>query len=151
MSNGTYGRINFFYNTLPLTSDKISFVSLVNKLCSTDPIFFPIPTPTTWIGKVNFKLFPIQCYWRCRLGVQENIEAKLFQSECGKIARIERFCLSSGFAAYLMFPVCCYDGQGSVLFQRVQWISPPLHLFLKALHITQYIFKNTRVYAASGP
>ena len=40
---------------------------MVNKLFSTDPIFFPIPTSTTWIGNVNFKLFPIQCYRRCRI------------------------------------------------------------------------------------
>ena len=73
-----------------LLKKNISFVSMVNKLCSTDPIFFPIPTSTTWIGNVNFKLFPIQCYRRCRIFPHtrkhwiKTISIRL--SVCGKIA-----------------------------------------------------------------
>ena len=53
-----------------VSTSMISFISTVNKLFPTDPIFFPIPTSTTWIGNVNFKLFPIQFFYRrCRVSL----------------------------------------------------------------------------------
>ena len=114
---------------------------MVNKLCSTDPIFFPIPTSTTWIGKVNFKLFPIQCYRRCRCFpgcFKKTLNRNYFNASCGVWKDSFRFC------QYLMFPVCCYDGQGSVLFQRVQWNSPTTpSLFLRALNTTR-LFKSRK-------
>ena len=67
--------------------------------------------------------------------VQESISIRV--AECGKIAfGWHRFC------QYLMFPVCCYDGQGSAFFfKEFNGIRSPLHLSSsKALNTTKIIF-----------
>ena len=105
---------------------------MVNKLFSTDPIFFPIPTSTTWIGNVNFKLFPIQCYRRCRIFPHTRRHwiktISIRQAARGKIAwavLLECVLPVSHVSSLLLWWT-----RLSLLFQRVQWNSPTTPSFL---------------------
>ena len=74
--------------------------------------------------------------------LQENIESNYFNFACSAWKdSLVSFCWVV-FCQYLMFPVCCYDGQGSVLFQRVQWNSPTTPSLLESFEYHTIILEK---------